>query len=112
MKRLLSLVLAAAAVAAPQSAAAWGGTGHRIVGQAAARALPAEVPAFLRTKQAAIDLGELSREPDRSKGSGKIHDQDRDSAHFVDIDDEGKILGGPSFLPMPATRNAAPAARA
>jgi len=105
MKRLLSVALAAAVVSAPQGALAWGGTGHRIVGQAAARALPADVPAFLRTKQAATDLGELSREPDRSKGSGKIHDQDRDAAHFVDIDDAGKILGGPPFLPMPATRN-------
>lgn len=105
MKRLLSLALAAAVVSAPQSAAAWGGTGHRIVGQAAARALPAEIPAFLRTRQAVIDLGELSREPDRSKGSGKIHDQDRDAAHFVDIDDGGKVLGGPPFLPMPPTRN-------
>ena len=94
----------AALVAVPNPALAWGNTGHRIVGQAAAKALPAELPAFLRTRAAVIELGELSRELDRSKGAGRTHDSDRDAAHFVDIHDDGTILGGPPFLPMPATR--------
>jgi hypothetical protein len=68
------------------------------------RALPTEVPAFLRTAQAARDVGELSREPDRSKGSGKLHDSDRDPGHFVDLDDDGKVLGGPPMVPLAATR--------
>lgn len=96
--------LAALAVAVPTSLFAWGNTGHRIVGHLAMRALPAELPAFLRTEQAAVDVGELSREPDRSKGSGKLHGHDRDSAHFVDLDEDGKILGGPPMLPLAATR--------
>lgn len=104
MKRLLMLAAAAAMAIPPTSAFAWGGTGHRIAGQAAARALPADIPAFLRTRQAAEEIGELSREPDRAKGSGKIHDHQRDAAHFVDIDEAGKLLGGPAFLPMPPTR--------
>ncbi|TAL32064.1 S1/P1 Nuclease [Phenylobacterium sp.] len=102
--RLAVAALAALAVAVPTSLVAWGGTGHRILGELAMKALPAELPAFLRTPQAAADVGELSREPDRSKASGKVHDHDRDAGHFVDLDDEGKILGGPPMLPLAATR--------
>ena len=105
MKRLPALALAALAVASvPGSLFAWGATGHRILGAAAVRALPAEVPAFMRTAQAAQDVGELSREPDRTKGSGKLHDSDRDPGHFVDLDDDGKVLGGPPIVPLAATR--------
>lgn len=104
MKRLPVVALAALALAVPTSLLAWGGTGHRIVGELAVRALPPGLPAFLRTKQAALDVAELSREPDRSKASGKVHDHDRDSGHFVDLDEDGKILGGPPMLPLAATR--------
>jgi hypothetical protein len=105
MRRLPALAFAALAVAAvPTSLFGWGATGHRIVGAAAMRALPAEVPAFLRTAQAARDVGEMSREPDRTKGSGKLHDSDRDPGHFVDLDDDGKVLGGPPMVPLAATR--------
>lgn len=104
MKRVPALALVAVLAAVPSSLFAWGNTGHRILGQTAMRALPAEMPAFLRTKQAAIDIGELSREPDRSKGAGKLHDHDRDAAHFIDLDEDGKLLGGPPMLPLAATR--------
>lgn len=104
MKRLSALALAATLAAVPSSLFAWGNTGHRMLGEIAMRALPSDVPAFLLTKQAAIDVGELSREPDRSKGSGKLHDQDRDAAHFIDLDEDGKLLGGPPMLPLAATR--------
>ena len=98
-------LLAALLVAlAPAQALAWGAMGHRIVGEAAMQALPAEIPAFLRNPAAVRDVGELSREPDRSKGAGRIHDHNRDAAHFLDLDEEGKLLGGPSFLPLPSTR--------
>lgn len=102
--RRLAACAAIAAFAMPNSAFAWGATGHRIVGEAAVRALPAEIPAFLRTRQAALDVGEQSREPDRSKGAGKIHDSDRDAAHFVDTEDDGRILGGPRLDALPPTR--------
>jgi len=90
--------------AAPGSALAWGNTGHRIVGRTAMRGLPADMPGFLRTPQAVEDVGELSREPDRSKGGGKVHDSNRDPAHFLDLDDEGKVLGGPALGALPPTR--------
>lgn len=99
------LIAAAVALAlTPVQALAWGSSGHRYVGEAAMQGLPTEMPAFLRTPAAVRDVGELSREPDRSKGSGRIHDHNRDAGHFVDLDDQGKLLGGPSFLPLPSTR--------
>lgn len=104
MKTLPALVLAVLVVAAPTSLFAWGASGHRMVGQAAIRALPPEAPAFLRAAQAARDVGELSREPDRTKGSGKLHDSDRDPGHFIDLGDDGTVLGGPPMIPLAATR--------
>ena len=98
MKRLC--ILALAALLPPAAALAWGSTGHRIVGAAAVQALPVELPAFLRSSHAADKVGELSREPDRAKGSGRVHDADRDPGHFIDLDEEAKVLGdprGPAF---------------
>jgi len=100
----LAAISALLILAAPAPALAWGGTGHRIVGTVAMRALPSEVPAFLRTPQAAADIGELSRELDRSKGGGKLHDSSRDPAHFLDAEDDGRILGGPLVSTPPTTR--------
>ncbi|HEY3697473.1 S1/P1 Nuclease [Phenylobacterium sp.] len=102
--RFVALAAALVLAAAPGAALAWGSFGHRIIGVVAMRALPAEVPAFLRTPQAAADVGELSREPDRSKDGGRVHDSDRDPAHFVDVEDDGRILGGPSLAALPPTR--------
>jgi len=99
---VLSFVLGCAG--APQQALAWGGVGHRLIGVAAVRALPAEAPAFLRRPQMAGDMGELSREPDRSKDAGKVHDHDRNAGHFIDVEDDGRVLGGPSLAALPPTR--------
>lgn len=104
MKRLPAIAVAVALAAVPSSLLAWGSSGHRIIGEVAMRALPKDLPAFLRTPQAARDVGELSREPDRSKGSGKLHDADRDPGHFIDLDDAGKVLGGAPMVPLAATR--------
>lgn len=103
----LKVLALAVAISAPaQSALAWGASGHRVVGVVAASTLPADVPAFLRTRGAVATIGEYAREPDRWKGSGKIHDHDRDSAHFLDIDDQGRMYGGPDFTvaTLPPTR--------
>jgi hypothetical protein len=71
---------------------AWGNTGHRLVGVAAMRGLPDSLPAFLRDRGAIADVGEFSREPDRWKGAGQPHDRERDTAHFVDLDDTGHVM--------------------
>ncbi|THD66898.1 S1/P1 Nuclease [Phenylobacterium sp.] len=105
MQRLAPFAVAAAlATLLPNSVLAWGSTGHRYIGEVAMRALPAEVPAFLHTPQAALDVGEYSREPDRSKGAGRTHDSDRDPGHFVDLSDDGTVLGGPTLATLPTTR--------
>lgn len=96
MKRLVvalsALTLGVALLALPAVVSAWGNTGHRLIGVAAVRALPEEMPAFLRTPGAAAEVGELSREPDRTKGAGQPHDRERDTAHFVDMIEDGRIM--------------------
>lgn len=104
MKRLTRLVLAAAVVATPSAALAWGNTGHRLIGETAIAGLPPQLPAFLRTPQAVLDVGEYSREPDRLKGAGKLFDNEHSPAHFVDLGDDGKIFGGPALSALPPTR--------
>jgi hypothetical protein len=101
----LGLLFIVALLAAPGGRAfAWGATGHRLIGEASTAALPPDLPAFLRTPEAIADVGELDREPDRWKGSGKTHDTMRDPAHFLDLDDAGKVLGGPGLASLPETR--------
>ncbi len=97
---LTALLLLSSAV----QAGAWGASGHRIIGLCAARALPAETPAFLRTADAIWDLGELAREADRSKGAGQPHDADLDPGHYVNVGDDGRIAGGPELAALPRTR--------
>lgn len=104
MKAFAPLALLAAIATVPSPAFAWGSSGHRMIGTLAVRALPPETPAFLRTEQAALDVGEYSREPDRSKGAGKEHDSDRDPGHFLDLNDDGTVLGGPPLDALPTTR--------
>ncbi|MDP1914093.1 S1/P1 Nuclease [Brevundimonas sp.] len=89
---LAALTLGAAVLATPATVSAWGNTGHRLIGMAAVRGLPGEMPAFLRTPGAVAEVGELSREPDRTKGGGQPHDRERDTAHFVDMIENGRIV--------------------
>jgi hypothetical protein len=104
-RRLAAFAACVLAIAAPTSRAlAWGATGHRLIGQLAVASLPDDLPAFLRTPEAIEAVGEYAREPDRWKGSGAVHDTERNPAHFVDVDDGGKILGGPALAALPATR--------
>jgi len=100
---LIWLCMAALTVAAPP-AFGWGGTGHRMIGVLAAGKFPATLPAFLRTPDAVFQIGEMAREPDRSRGAGQPHDGDRDPSHFVDISDDGTILEGPRLDALPQTR--------
>jgi hypothetical protein len=112
MKRLVlaasALGLVCTAVLATATAVdAWGATGHRTIGVAAMRALPGELPAFLRQPGAVAEIGELSREPDRTKGAGQPHDRERDTAHFVDLDDAGHVMNaaGPTLDALPVLKS-------
>jgi hypothetical protein len=99
-------IAAALGLATASQVWAWGATGHREIGELAIEALPAELPAFLRTPEAAQAIGELAREPDRARGAGQPHDTDLDPGHFVDLDDAGKVNGGPALGALPMTREA------
>ena len=108
MKRIVLAAVALLVVAASAvQVAAWGATGHRLIGVAAVRALPDSLPAFLRSPGAAAEVGELSREPDRWKGGGQPHDRERDTAHFVDMDDDGRVMNaaGPMIDALPALKS-------
>lgn len=98
------LAVAALVALAPGQALAWGDSGHRIIGQLGVETLGPEIPAFLKTREAVAQIGELAREPDRSKGAGQPHDADLDPGHFLDVDDAGKIMGGPPLAAMPRDR--------
>jgi hypothetical protein len=65
---------------APARSARWGEHGHRMIGQAAAEALPAAMPAFFRV--AAEQLAYLNPEPDRWRGRDeRALDPAMDNAH-------------------------------
>jgi hypothetical protein len=101
IKLLMATVAVGAAMAG--QALAWGDVGHRMIGEEAMRALPDYMPEFLRTPQAVLDVGEFSREPDRWRNSGKVHDDMRDPGHFIDLLDDGTAMSGASLDALPAT---------
>jgi hypothetical protein len=100
----LAAIFALALAATPLPAFAWGATGHELVSGAAIDALSKDVPAFLRTRAARDQIALIGREPDRWRGSGKVHDYDRDSAHFIDLGDDGTI-GGVTLDALPVSRS-------
>ncbi len=83
---------------------AWGATGHVMIASMAMELLPDGLPAFLHGKDVPAEVGQLSREPDRSRDSGPTHDSERNSGHWVNLDDTGRILGGPTLAELPETR--------
>ena len=87
-------------------ALAWGASGHRMIGREAMLALPPELPSFLKVASAVDAVGELSREPDRWRDSGRPHDADRDPAHFLNLGDDGLVFGGATLAALPETRAA------
>lgn len=98
-------VLAAVSLGlAVQGALAWGPDGHRMIGTLAVKALPDEVPAFLRTPEAAQEAGYLAPEADRERGAGEAFDAEHAPGHFVDVSDDMTVLGGPSLSALPPTR--------
>lgn len=88
------------------SAAAWGARGHELISGIAAAHFPAQVPAFLRTPQAAATIAILATEPDLVKGRD---DQALTAAtspdHYLDIADDGTV-GGIPLGDLPPTRPA------
>ncbi len=103
-------VALAAALTVSGQAHAWESEGHRIISVLGVAQLPAEIPAFLKEPTVIQQMGELGREPDRSRGAGQPHDEDLDPGHFMDVTDDGHGLGGISLTDMPRNRDAYSAA--
>jgi hypothetical protein len=105
--RLLLYALTAPLLLAPFGPAlAWSATGHEFVSGLAAEALPAEIPAFVRAREATAEIAVLGRELDRSRGAGDPHDSERDPGHFVNLDDAARVMGVLPLESVPSTREA------
>ena len=85
---------------------AWGATVHEWISGIAIEKLPDTVPAFVRTPEVAAEIAIMGRELDRSKGAGKIHDAERDPGHYVDLGDNGEVMGVVPLAKLPRTREA------
>ena len=106
MRNSSSLLLSALLLCAPAPAWAWGSSGHRIIGRVALKGLPSGLPAFLRSKDAIWQVGELAREPDRWRTAGAGHDAELNTGHFVNMTEDGKIAGVLALSDLPAMREA------
>ena len=105
MRTWFLLLLSAVFVGlAPVASFGWGSDGHRMISELAVKALPTDLPAFVRTPEAIHEAGYLGPEADRERGAGESFDAERSPAHFVDVSDDLTILGGPSLNSLPATR--------
>lgn len=94
------------ALGLPGTSWAWGATGHEWVSGIAIEKLPDTLPAFVRTPEAAAEIAVLGRELDRSRGAGKTRDAERDSGHYVDLGDNGQVMGVLPLETLPVTREA------
>jgi len=90
-----ALMLSVAAVLLSPSALAWGPDGHRMISTVAIQSLPADLPAFVRSADAAEEAGYLGPEADRVRGAGKTFDAETAPAHFVDLGDDLTVAGIP-----------------
>lgn len=120
--RFISGLTGACLLVASCHAWSWGHTGHVEISRIAIEKLPDEIPFFVRNSLSAFAIGELGPEADESKTTGivtgvsstgsilttrTVHDAERDNGHFIDIDDNGVVVGGvvPLFS-LPTTREA------
>jgi hypothetical protein len=65
MRKKLILVTICLPLVTSQLGFGWSNRGHRLVNQAAAESLPADMPAFMRTPRAVSEIAYLGPEPDR-----------------------------------------------
>lgn len=100
----IALVIAAATWASPDACLAWDATGHEWVIGIAIEKLPDTLPEFVRTPEAAAEIAVMDRELDRSKGAGTTHAAKRDPGHYVNLTDDGAVVGVVPLSLIPDTR--------
>lgn len=101
MRKVLMLSVAAVLLGAP--ALAWGPDGHAMIAELGVRALPAELPAFVRSPAAIAEAGYLAPEADRVKGAGRSFDAESSPGHFVDLGDD-LTISGVAIKDLPVSR--------
>lgn len=70
-----------------QQSFAWGADGHAMIDRLAGRALPADIPAFLRSPEAITALGYYGPEPDRWRSSSESElNAAQAPEHFIDLE--------------------------
>ena len=89
--RLFPSILATAGLVCllsqPQTAQAWGNSGHRMINRLAASTLPADAPAFLRSPEAIAEIEYLGPEPDRWRSPAEPElSAAQGPEHFIDIE--------------------------
>lgn len=108
MRRRHVLTLGPAALALPlfpRTSLGWGASGHEWTSGIAIEHLPPNtLPAFVTTPEAISEIAVMGRELDRSKGSGKTHDAERDPGHYIDLADDGSVMGVLPLDQLPVTR--------
>src|SRR5262249_10998904 len=89
---------------------AWGATGHEWISGIAIDNLPDNVPAFMRTPEAATQTAVKGRELDRPKGGGKMHDAERYPGHYIVLADDrkGDLVPSPKILSTDPVGKVAP----
>jgi S1/P1 Nuclease len=71
----------------PSAAHAWGNEGHRMINRLAARTMPADVPAFLRSEAAINEIEYLGPEPDRWRSPAEPElSAVQAPEHFIDLE--------------------------
>jgi hypothetical protein len=70
-----------------------GASGHEWGSGVAIEKLADTIPASVRTPEAAAQIAVMGRELDRSKGSGERHDKERDSSHYMNLAEDGSVIG-------------------
>ena len=84
---LVALVVLACLALQPPAARAWGNEGHRLINRLAAANLPADVPAFLRSKAAIEEIEYLGPEPDRWRSPAEPELVAAQAPeHFIDLE--------------------------
>ena len=70
-----------------QGALGWGRDGHLLINRLAAKNLPGDTPAFLRSAQAQDTIAYLGPEPDRWKNRAEDElNQEQSPDHFIDLE--------------------------
>jgi hypothetical protein len=103
-KAATALLALALGVGAGREGWAWGATGHEWISGIAIERLPDSLPGFVRTTEAAAEIAVMGRELDRSKGTGRTHDAERDPAHWISLADDGSVVGVLPLAELPQTR--------